>query len=101
MISSILKDSLINLNQIKKSSMAEYIPGKQNIGTLCRMVRAFIGIIAIICACFALGLMIKWNLPIISRILLVFPLFIGYLDILQAIYGFSTQHAIRGIYDLR
>jgi|GEM_PF-2099178 len=81
--------------------MVDYIPGKRNIGTTCRIVRAFAGTLGMLCAVLGLGLMIKWNLPIISRLILVFPLFIGYLEFLQAIFGFSTQHAIRGIYDLR
>ncbi len=81
--------------------MAEYLPGKCNIGPICRLVRAVTGATAMTLAFVGLGFMISHGFHPGFRLVLFFPLFLGYLGILQAITGFSAQHAFRGMYDMR
>jgi len=81
--------------------MVEYQPGVCNIGPRGRLERAGFGVAIIV---FSIGLweLARLNaLPSWPIVLLFFPIFAGFVALLEAAFGFCVVFAHEGVYDLR
>jgi hypothetical protein len=78
----------------------EYVPGKCNIGSRGRAIRLSTGIVLI-----ALSVILAFTIfnPLnhLVRLVLVLPVYIGFLAGLEGSMSFCVLHAARGTYDLR
>ncbi len=79
--------------------VAEYVPGKCNIGARGRAMRLAtgVGIIAVllVLAIFVLGA-VSW----VFRFVLFLPFYVGFLAVLEGSMSFCDLHTARGTYDL-
>jgi hypothetical protein len=81
--------------------MARYVPGKCNIGTVNRLSRFIIGFVLLAIAFWAFFWMKNAELSVWFRLALFFPLYGGFLGIIQAATGFCVLNAKERIFDLR
>lgn len=80
--------------------MAEYVPGKCNIGVRERNNRYIIGVSGLIAAALSVGATVYYGLPNYVAIFSYIPFFLGFEGIFQAITGFCVHYAQEGVYEM-
>jgi len=77
----------------------EYVPGKCNIGRRGRAIRVTTGLV-LIAISMVIGIAFVKPVSHLLSLALVFPFYVGILEILEGSMSFCVLHAARGTYDL-
>lgn len=89
---------LVTVPGIRYDLDTQYVPGKCNIGARGRAIRLSTGVVFIALSVI-LGLTILRSLFSAVRLVLVLPIYIGFLAALEGSMSFCVLHAARGTYD--